>query len=220
MSNPLDRQVGGNHYKDFTMQPIEVCKAAANAYDYCIASAFKYLCRYPFKGKWNEDLEKAKHYIEMSDYVVNTNTSERVNLLRVVEDFNTVNKKLSDGQRSLLYVIARSLLIDDGKDVLCEFILSAKIPDLNDQCGEAVKKNHSTVLSNRCGESTIFPRITSYTSDVVDGHVICVAEFDNKVRIVETVDIRGQEKVDLVNTKKNLLDSIINSAKTIFVDHI
>jgi len=60
--NPFDRQVGGNHYKNFKIQPIEFI--TANKLDFCQGSIIKYICRYEFKnGK--EDLEKIKHYVDL-----------------------------------------------------------------------------------------------------------------------------------------------------------
>lgn len=61
-NNPLNTQVGGNHYKDCKIQPIEFIHA--NNIPFCEANAIKYLCRHRNKnGK--QDLEKAKHYIDL-----------------------------------------------------------------------------------------------------------------------------------------------------------
>lgn len=61
-NNPLKTQVGGNHYKDCKIQPIEFIHA--NNIPFCEANAIKYLCRHRNKnGK--QDLEKAKHYIDL-----------------------------------------------------------------------------------------------------------------------------------------------------------
>lgn len=58
----LDTQVGGNHYKDLKIQPIEFIHA--NNIPFCEANAIKYLCRWRNKnGK--QDLEKARHYIDL-----------------------------------------------------------------------------------------------------------------------------------------------------------
>lgn len=55
-------QVGGNHYKSMKIQPAQF--ALENKLDYCQANAIKYICRHEHKnGK--EDLEKAKHYIDL-----------------------------------------------------------------------------------------------------------------------------------------------------------
>lgn len=60
--NPLDRQVGGNHYKDMAIQPIEF--SMKNGLNACQHSIIKYICRYKHKnGK--EDLLKAKHFIDL-----------------------------------------------------------------------------------------------------------------------------------------------------------
>lgn len=58
----LETQVGGNHYKDLKIQPIEFIYA--NNIPFCEANAIKYLCRWRNKnGK--QDLLKARHYIDL-----------------------------------------------------------------------------------------------------------------------------------------------------------
>lgn len=58
----LIEQVGGDHYKDMPIQPVEFIHA--NGIGFCEGSAIKYLCRWKYKGGI-QDLEKAKHFIEM-----------------------------------------------------------------------------------------------------------------------------------------------------------
>ena len=60
--NPLETQVGGNHYKDLKIQPIEFIHA--NNIPFCEANAIKYLCRWRNKNGI-EDLKKARHYIDL-----------------------------------------------------------------------------------------------------------------------------------------------------------
>lgn len=58
----LNQQIGGSHYKDMPIQPVEFI--LANNLGFCVGNCIKYLCRYKNKnGK--EDLLKAKHYIEL-----------------------------------------------------------------------------------------------------------------------------------------------------------
>ena len=60
--NPLDVQVGGQHYKDFKMQPIEFI--TINDIGFIEGNVIKYVCRHKFKnGK--EDILKAIHYLEL-----------------------------------------------------------------------------------------------------------------------------------------------------------
>jgi len=54
--------VGGSHYKKYAIQPVEFIRQ--NNIPYIEGCAIKYLVRHKDKnGK--EDLEKAKHYIDM-----------------------------------------------------------------------------------------------------------------------------------------------------------
>lgn len=59
---PLNNQVGGNHYKQYKIQPVEY--AMANNLNYCQANAVKYVTRYKDKGGI-EDLKKAIHNLEI-----------------------------------------------------------------------------------------------------------------------------------------------------------
>lgn len=61
-TSPLDRQVGGNHYKSMKFQPIEFI--LANDLGFCEGNIIKYTCRYKQKGGV-EDLEKVVHYAQM-----------------------------------------------------------------------------------------------------------------------------------------------------------
>lgn len=63
MSNALDKQVGGSHYKDLVIQPVEYCYM--NNLGYMEGNVIKYVTRYRFKEDPLKDLEKAKHYIEL-----------------------------------------------------------------------------------------------------------------------------------------------------------
>lgn len=55
-------QVGGSHYKQFAIQPIEFIHA--NKLPFIEGNCIKYLCRHRDKNG-REDLEKVKHYIDL-----------------------------------------------------------------------------------------------------------------------------------------------------------
>lgn len=58
----LDKQVGGEHYKDMFIQPVQYIHA--NALGYFEGNVIKYVSRWR-KKNGVADLEKAKHYIEL-----------------------------------------------------------------------------------------------------------------------------------------------------------
>lgn len=61
-SSAWDVQIGGNHYKQFKIQPMQF--ALENKLDAAQQNVIKYIMRHSFKnGK--QDLEKAKHYIDL-----------------------------------------------------------------------------------------------------------------------------------------------------------
>jgi hypothetical protein len=57
-----DKQVGGNHYQALAIQPAEFIHK--NGIGFLAGNIIKYVCRYKQKGGI-QDLEKAKHYVEM-----------------------------------------------------------------------------------------------------------------------------------------------------------
>ena len=58
---PLNTQVGGNHYKNFKIQPAEFSEK--NGLSFCEGNVIKYIARK--KDNRLEDLKKARHYIDM-----------------------------------------------------------------------------------------------------------------------------------------------------------
>lgn len=60
--NSLEVQVGGNHYKELPIQPVQYIYE--NSIGYFEGNVIKYVTRWRSKGGI-ADLEKAKHYIEM-----------------------------------------------------------------------------------------------------------------------------------------------------------
>lgn len=59
----LDSQVGGNHYKDFAIQPIEF--TVTNNLDFIQGNIIKYACRHKTKNGV-EDLKKVIHYAQLA----------------------------------------------------------------------------------------------------------------------------------------------------------
>jgi len=58
-----EKQIGGSHYKKFIIQPWTfIRKNGLNPFQ---ANVIKYVCRYLFKGKTIEDINKIIHYCEL-----------------------------------------------------------------------------------------------------------------------------------------------------------
>lgn len=75
--SPLDIQVGGDHYKNIEYQPIEfLMDTNLNA---SLGYAIKYLSRYPNKNP--DDLEKAKHCVEIFDEWYRSNEDPYVGMV-------------------------------------------------------------------------------------------------------------------------------------------
>jgi Protein of unknwon function (DUF3310) len=58
----FSEQVGGNHYKDLKIQPVEFIHA--NGIGFIEGCIIKYICRYRQKGGI-QDLKKVRHYVQM-----------------------------------------------------------------------------------------------------------------------------------------------------------
>jgi len=59
-----DTQIGGNHYQQFEIQPIEFIER--NGLSFIQGNIVKYACRYPHKGCAVDDLRKIKHYADLA----------------------------------------------------------------------------------------------------------------------------------------------------------
>ena len=59
---PSQKQIGGSHYKDFVIQPSEFIHK--NRIGFLEGNVIKYVCRHN-KKMGRQDLEKAKHYIDL-----------------------------------------------------------------------------------------------------------------------------------------------------------
>ena len=57
-----DKQIGGTHYRKMKIQPSKF--VIENKLLFPEGNVIKYICRHPYKGG-KEDLEKAKHFIDM-----------------------------------------------------------------------------------------------------------------------------------------------------------
>ncbi len=62
VASPLDVQIGGGHYKDMPIQPLEYM--IANAIPFAEGAVIKYVSRWKKKGGI-EDLKKARHILEV-----------------------------------------------------------------------------------------------------------------------------------------------------------
>lgn len=58
----LDRQVGGDHYKDMAIQPVEYIHR--NGIGFCEGAIIKYVSRWR-KKNGVEDLKKARHFLDL-----------------------------------------------------------------------------------------------------------------------------------------------------------
>jgi hypothetical protein len=56
------KQIGGSHYRDFAIQPSEFIHR--NGIGFLVGNVIKYVCRYKAKNG-RQDLEKARHYIDL-----------------------------------------------------------------------------------------------------------------------------------------------------------
>lgn len=63
MSSAWNKQVGGDHYSHFAIQPSMFI--ARNKLPWYAGNVIKYVCRAPFRGSLVPDLRKAIHYIEL-----------------------------------------------------------------------------------------------------------------------------------------------------------
>jgi len=63
LSEALDMQVGGTHYKDCKIQPVEYIHA--NDLTFLEGNVIKYITRHKTKGDGEADIRKVIHYAQM-----------------------------------------------------------------------------------------------------------------------------------------------------------
>ena len=63
MTNPRDTQVGGNHYTQMPIQPMEF--SMANGLNAMQHTVIKYVTRVDLKGNGDEDIDKAIHTLQL-----------------------------------------------------------------------------------------------------------------------------------------------------------
>jgi hypothetical protein len=63
---PLRKQEGGVHYKQYPIQPVEFCQK--NRIRFCESNVIKYVTRHQDKNGL-EDIKKAKHYLELLAHI-------------------------------------------------------------------------------------------------------------------------------------------------------
>lgn len=69
----LKVQIGGSHYINLNIQPIEYIQA--NKLDFCEGNVVKYITRYSQKGGV-EDLQKCRHYVDLLIEFFESNDSD------------------------------------------------------------------------------------------------------------------------------------------------
>ncbi len=62
MTSAFSEQVGGSHYREVVIQPVEYIMA--NSIPYCEGNVIKYVTRWRRKGGL-DDLRKARHYLDL-----------------------------------------------------------------------------------------------------------------------------------------------------------
>ena len=86
LSNPLNIQVGGNHYKNFVIQPTEYI--FMNGIPFIEGNIIKYISRWRTKNGI-EDLRKVIHYVELLIHL-----EEKKSATKVVQKTNPVQIEL------------------------------------------------------------------------------------------------------------------------------
>lgn len=84
MADSLKTQIGGNHYLDFKLQPIEFI--VNNNLGFIEANIIKYICRYKHKNGV-EDLKKIKHYIGLAKELENRDYSKFMVVCELQEEY-------------------------------------------------------------------------------------------------------------------------------------
>ena len=114
----LDTQVGGSHYKDLKIQPVEYI--TANNIPYMEGNVIKYVTRWREKGGLR-DLEKARHYLDMLIEMQNKKAKDGL--------LDLVQKELGDGADQLPKMSAASVHYESIKSYIANGRIAPALVD-------------------------------------------------------------------------------------------
>ena len=106
MNNALNTQIGGSHYKNMAIQPVELI--ARLKFDFIQGSIIKYISR--DKGNRLQDLQKAKHFCELGlvyggfEKQVNISSFKCVSLSRHISNYVYSNSLHADSYDIIFFV--------------------------------------------------------------------------------------------------------------------
>lgn len=86
------------HYKHGTFEVIDemlLVFGPQKTYDFCILNAWKYRSRAPYKGKTEEDMQKASRYMEMAYRIAKANDIDVPEFIREYEGYPSKRRRLS-----------------------------------------------------------------------------------------------------------------------------
>jgi hypothetical protein len=129
-SKVYSKQIGGAHYKDMAVQPSEFINK--NKLLFAEGNAIKYICRHAHKGEV-QDLEKAKHYIDMiieRDYGPQENWVEGYNKWKKLNNKVVVNNKIKLKDLNKLYKATSQYKVADVKEGSPACVAGIKVGDI------------------------------------------------------------------------------------------
>jgi hypothetical protein len=129
-SKVYNKQIGGNHYMDMVMQPSEFINK--NKLKFAEGNAIKYICRHAHKGEV-QDLEKAKHYIDMiieRDYGPQESWVEGYNKWKKLNNKVVVNNKIKLKDLDKLYKATSQYKVADVKEGSPACLAGIKMGDI------------------------------------------------------------------------------------------
>lgn len=103
--DPLQVQIGGDHYKGSRIQHVEF--VFANKIPYCEACALKYLTRHR-KKNGRQDLEKARHYLQILLELDEGRPRERLFISRdkiTAYDYCVANEMFDEKERQVVFLL-------------------------------------------------------------------------------------------------------------------
>ena len=135
MTKPLKTQIGGNHYKQFAIQPIEF--SHQNGLGFIAGCIVKRLCRYNQPGgKGEQDIEKALHEIDIlidqhrKGFVYDANTEQAIRTATFCEANSINGRRRKIIEKLTAYYHAEPLLryLSDASEI-CEELRQELIDD-------------------------------------------------------------------------------------------
>ena len=195
------KQVGGSHYENMAIQPIEIIKA--NGLNYFEGNALKYLLRYKVKGNPLEDLRKLRSYVdEMIEQEEKLIEKEKQNCIESVDPVTPAFESNAIAFPASLKEVYNQV-VDNEAELKTVF-------DAGQEAVSAMEDSISKIAADRKEPPKVLPIVTEMNKLATIPPISISPEFDTYVERVLNEDAsKVEEEVGFWSASVPLVKAMI-----------